>query len=231
MKQLFIILLFTVILVSCNKKTIQLPESDNKDITEILDISPVYLFYDETKPNSIGFNRKNMISTTNWLVNIDKRLSLKQVLPHLQYLQKKRHKSGLHKNENAKNYFTCFNPEIQNLAFIEFTDVVYHEETSYNYFKNSENQFKKDQIISINVHLLDSIKIEFFNNKDSSILKTNKEGLLKDIKPALMNERKVIILLDFNKNLLFQDYITLKSLLLHLDLNNVTIANEEFIYN
>ena len=35
----------------------------------------------------IEFNRRNMISTTNWLVNIDKRLTLKQILPHLKYLQ------------------------------------------------------------------------------------------------------------------------------------------------
>ncbi len=61
----------------------------NEEITEVIDVSPVYLFFDEVT-DSVEFNRRNMISSTNWLVNIDKRLTLKQVLPHLQYLQEKR---------------------------------------------------------------------------------------------------------------------------------------------
>ncbi|VAV82607.1 hypothetical protein MNBD_BACTEROID02-1917 [hydrothermal vent metagenome] len=220
MKRLFIILPVILLLTSCNKKTVLLPETDTKEITEILDVSPIYIFYDETKPDSTDFNRKNMISTTNWLVNIDKRLMLKQILPHLQYLQEKRNKDGMHKNENAKNYFTCFNPEIQNLAFIEFTDLAFHDKSSEKYF--SENSI----VIDFNT---DNEIIILNPNTNKIILKTVTDYLLNSIEEVVTLGN--IIYLNFNKNLSFQDYITYKSLLLHLDRNNVTISNDEFIYN
>ncbi len=220
MKRLFIILLIIILLFSCNKKTVLLPETDTKEITEILDVSPIYIFYDETKPDSTDFNRKNMISTTNWLVNIDKRLTLKQILPHLQYLQEKRSKDGMHKNENAKNYFTCFNPEIQNLTFIEFTDVAFHDKSLEKY--SSENSI----VIDFNTHN----KITIINpNTNKIILKTEADYLLNSIEEVVTLEN--IIYLNFNKTLSFQDYITYKSLLLRLDINNVILSNDEFIYN
>ena len=37
--------------------------------------------------------------------------------------------------------------------------------------------------------------------------------------------------LNFNQNLTFHDYISYKSLLLKLDLDNVIIDNNEFLYN
>jgi len=226
MKRLFIILPVILLLISCNKKTVLLPETDTKEITEILDVSPIYIFYDETKPDSTDFNRKNMISTTNWLVNIDKRLTLKQILPHLQYLQEKRSKDGMHKNENAKNYFTCFNPEIQNLAFIEFTDVGFHGEASGEYFSKISNFNENSIVIDFNTN---SEIIILNPNTNKIILKTETDYLLNSIEEVATFEN--IIYLNFNKNLSFQDYITYKSLLLHLDRNNVTISNDEFIYN
>ena len=117
MKRIVLILLSTFSF-SCAERELQLPVITANDITEILDVSPIYMFYDEAT-DSVDFNRKNMISTTNWLVNIDKRLTLKQILPHLQYLQEKRRGDGMHKNENAKNYFTCFNEDAKSLSFIE----------------------------------------------------------------------------------------------------------------
>ncbi len=220
MKRLFIILLVIILLFSCNKKTVLLPETDTKEITEILDVSPIYIFYDKTKPDSTDFNRKNMISTTNWLVNIDKRLTLKQILPHLQYLQEKRSKDGMHKNENAKNYFTCFNPETQNLAFIEFTNIAFHDKSSEKY--SSENSI----VIDFNT---DNEIIILNPNTNKIILKTEADYLLNSIEEVVTLGN--IIYLNFNKNLSFQDYITYKSLLLHLDINNVTLSNDEFIYN
>ena len=113
MKQLLFLFTF-FLLTSCNKRLVQLPETTNKDITEVIDVSPVYMFYDE-ETDSVEFNRRNMISATNWLVNIDKRLTLKQILPHLQYLQEKRQGGEKH---SFHNYFTCNNTDLKNLSFI-----------------------------------------------------------------------------------------------------------------
>lgn len=73
----WLVLLIGLVVLSCNnERVLQLPEVENAEITEVLDISPAYIFYDETQPDSTLFNRKNLIGTTNWLVNVDKRLTL-----------------------------------------------------------------------------------------------------------------------------------------------------------
>lgn len=119
-------LIIVFLCISCgNKKELQLPEIDSTQITEITDVSAAYLFYDETQADSVELNRKNLISTTNWLVNVDKRLTLKQAIPHIKFLQDKK-KSSSHKNEKAKNYFTCHDLSKNNLGFLEFTEINYH---------------------------------------------------------------------------------------------------------
>ena len=125
MKRWFVLVIGLVVLSCNNERVIQLPEIENAEITEVIDVSPAYIFYDETQPDSTLFNRKNLIGTTNWLVNVDKRLTLEQAIPHIQYLQNKRKKASMHKNENAKNYFTCNDTSIKNLGFVEFTDIKY----------------------------------------------------------------------------------------------------------
>ncbi len=40
----------------------------------------------------------------------------------------------MHKNEDAKNYFTCNDTSIKNLGFVEFTDVNYAKKDTSNYW-------------------------------------------------------------------------------------------------
>lgn len=227
MKGIILLLVFISIL-SCSGKSVQLPETDNASITEIKDVSAAYLFYNKTQKDSVELNRKNLISTTNWLINVDKRLTLKQAIPSIMFLQSKKRNAEMHKNEDAKNYFSCSNPDIQNLAFIEFTDVVFHEESSEKYFsKISDLSFSESNII-INFNI--NNEIEILNPQSKSILlKTDIDYWLKDIEEFLTLGNTVY--LNFHEDLNFQDYITYKSLLLKLNLNNTTISNDEFIYN
>ena len=91
MKPHYYYLLLFSLLISCGQdKTVQLPEIKHADISKINDVSAAYLFYDESKADSVELNRKNLISTTNWLVNVDKRLTLKQIIPHIKFLQDKK---------------------------------------------------------------------------------------------------------------------------------------------
>jgi hypothetical protein len=223
-----IILILLTITLSCAERELQLPVTTSNDITKILDVSPIYMFYNE-ETDSVDFNRKNMISTTNWLVNIDKRLTLKQILPHLQYLQEKRHGDGMHKNEKAKNYFTCFNENTKSLSFIEFTDVKFKVDTLF-YFKTPkalihlENPEKKKlttRIISFrgnNSFYLD--KKEYSNDSLKEIIKD-----LSKTHPHFKN-----IIIGFKESLSFQEYISLKTKLLDLNLDSKFISDEEIIY-
>tara|TARA_R110002049_G_scaffold3795_2_gene27459 strand:+ start:4562 stop:5245 length:684 start_codon:yes stop_codon:yes gene_type:complete len=227
MKKIFILIICGFIF-SCGKdKVIQLPEINHSDITELHDVSAAYLFYDETKKDSVEFNRKNLISTTNWLVNVDKRLTLKQAIPHIKFLQEKKANSS-HKNESAKNYFTCNDTSRKNLGFIEFTDVVYNE-VPYADFSDIND-----------ISIFSEIQAEFFSNdrielsfgSDESIRKvSNKASFINDLKKIMKNETvDVELVLCFKKNLTFQEYISFKTLLLSLENASILILANEFIY-
>lgn len=208
---------------------IQLPAINHSKITEINDVSAAYLFYDETQKDSVELNRKNLISTTNWLVNVDKRLILKQVIPYIKFLQKKKSSSS-HKNKKAKNYFTCNDISRMDLGFIEFTNVVYHEKSSGKYFSET-SALKFPKRLNIHFDSLEEINLVLVSN-GLNFKKTNKSNLINDIKNILKNEKENIeITLDINDLISFEDYISFKSTLSQLVLEHVIISNNEFISN
>ncbi|SFZ92402.1 hypothetical protein SAMN05428642_102703 [Flaviramulus basaltis] len=226
----FILLGLLLIIFSCgNEKTIQLPEINHSEITEINDVSAAYLFYDETKKDSVELNRKNLISTTNWLVNVDKRLTLKQVIPHIKFLQDKK-KNSSHKNENAKNYFTCNDTSRSNLGFIEFTDVVYHEGFSFNYLSKTSH-IPTTKRVNIICSSSEKIEIHFFIDNITSIT-TSETELLNTIKQILKDiNEEVEIILEFRETSTFQTYIKVKSQLSKIPTESISILKDEFIYN
>ena len=224
---IFLILIF-ISLSSCSEKIVELPETLNQDILDVKDVSSVYMFYDE-ELDTISFNRKNMISSTNWLVAIDKRLTLNQTLPHLMYLQEKRHKDGIHQNKNAKSYFSCSNPEIKNLAFIEFTDVTYHDEPIIEFVTEFFNKETKDTSpLYVNFKSKDSI----FIGSPFSLTTTNNVNFLKTLDSLSLNtQMSDELFLSFKNTLTFQEYIDCKSMLLDIETKNLKVSNHEFIYN
>lgn len=229
MRYLFL-LCFSLFIFSCGEdKNVQLPEISHSDIIEINDVSAAYLFYDDTKIDSLELNRKNLISSTNWLINVDKRLTLKQVIPHITFLQNKKENSS-HKKENTKNYFTCNDLSRKNLGFIELTNVFYHKDAFIDYVsKNSSLDFSNKMKIDFNSTKEIYAEYPLF---DLSVLVLNENNFLKNVKNILSNKpENVEIILSFNQNLTFQDYISFKSQLSTLGLKNVSISNHEFIFN
>jgi len=221
------ILLISIALLffSCgNEKVLQLPEIKNADITEVLDVSPAYIFYDETKQDSVELNRKNLIISTNWLVNVDKRLTLEQALPSIIKLQEKKRNATMHKNEKARNYYTCNDTSIKNLGFIDFTEVVYLHENEEGISNSSINEDNK--IIDIMCFSLDKIKISIDNK---TILSDYSQ--LKKLLQTEINQEGSYIVLGFKKTLLFQDYISLKSIIKTFETENTEISNNEFIFD
>ncbi|MCB4808167.1 hypothetical protein LG651_07860 [Tamlana sp. 62-3] len=219
-----ILLLSGVLFFSCgNKKTVQLPEINNSEIQNIKDVSAAYIFYDPTQTDSVLLNRKNLISTTNWLVNIDKRLTLRQVIPQIKFLQEKKANAG-HKNENAKNYFSCNDISKNNLGFIEFTKVNYEVKK-----ENTVQTIPPDFNVTANTIFVNHDGKIFIISpeKEPSIKESNKNELLTDLKHVFNKASKVS--LRFSKSLTFQDYITIKSLIKNKQFNHIKISNTEFI--
>lgn len=214
----YIYLLIILCCFSCNnERVLLLPEIENAEVTEVLDVSPAYIFYDETQPDSTLLNRKNLIITTNWLVNVDKRLTLKQAIPHIKFLQDKKRNAKMHKNENAKNYFTCNDSSIKNLAFIEFTDTYYNYKTQE--VPNVENS------IIMTVKNLSEITFSTSFDLNIELSKENISHALTIIRKNYNND--TTLTLSMTENLTFQEYITLiNTLAPYKD----RISNNEFIY-
>lgn len=120
-------LIFLFIFFSCgNKKDILLPKSNVTLVKDIQDHSPIYIFFKINGKDTVAdVNRKNSIITTNWILNIDKRLPLRLVIPEVMKLQQKKREEKAHKNEAALNYYSYADSIGKNMAFIPFTEVYY----------------------------------------------------------------------------------------------------------
>jgi hypothetical protein len=128
MKYFSLMILF--ILFSCgNKEAVLLPKSNVSLVKNVQDHSPIYIFF-RTKANDTlaEVNRKNSIISTNWILNVDKRLPLRLVIPKIMKLQEKKREEKAHKNEAAQNYYSYADSVGKNLAFIAFTNVYYKTE-------------------------------------------------------------------------------------------------------
>jgi len=232
----YLSLLIILMCFSCtNERVLQLPEIEHAEITEILDVSPAYIFYDETQPDSTLLNRKNLIGTTNWLVNVDKRLTLRQAMPHIKFLQDKKRSAEVHKNENAKNYFTCNDTSIRNLGFVEFTEVNYEIiEIEKDSIANHAAQRKDFDDIIISENPMPKSYIVINNtNKESFINQAYQISELLEKNNSLSENLKITGLsidLYFEENLSFQDYIIIKSKLSKLDTDKIIIGTNEYIY-
>ena len=150
MKNLSVLLFF--VLFSCGyKETILLPQSDRTIVKEVQNYSPIYLFFKtKGKDTLVEVNRKNSISSTNWIFHIDKRLPLRLVVPEIIKLQAKK-EGSMHKSETSENYFSYSDSIQKNLAFLSFTKVKYQftnlKSGAIAYF--SKNDFSLQKLKSI----------------------------------------------------------------------------------
>nr|WP_314864396.1 hypothetical protein [uncultured Flavobacterium sp.] len=148
----YVCLVSLLVLFSCgHKETILLPKSNVTLVKEVQDYSPIYLFFKtKGKDTLVEVNRKNSISSTNWIFHIDKRLPLRLVVPEIIKLQAKKEGSA-HKSETSENYFSYSDSLRKNLAFTSFTKVKYQlknpKSGAIAYF--SKNDFSLQKLKSI----------------------------------------------------------------------------------
>ncbi|TBX70000.1 hypothetical protein EZL74_06175 [Flavobacterium silvisoli] len=153
-------------LFSCQNKEVLLPMAGETVVADVQDHSPIYFFFKtEEKDTLIEVNRKNSISSTNWLFNIDKRLPLRLVIPEIKKLQNKK-EGSVHKSETSENYFTYTDTTKKRMAFLPFTKIRYQYEKpdgnatvitfdENNLVRYKDEVFSKEQLA---VFLNDSLK-------------------------------------------------------------------------
>ncbi|HKO75837.1 MAG TPA: hypothetical protein VJU52_01390, partial [Flavobacterium sp.] len=151
--------LFGIVVLLCfscgNKEDVLLPKADQTIVKEVVDLSPIYIFFRvKAKDTLAEVNRKNSIITTNWVLNIDKRLPLRLVIPEVIKLQQRKREEKEHRNELAQNYYSYADSIGKNLAFIPFTNVYYKMEKPKNgvvvLFTKSGNIKINNELVSKN---------------------------------------------------------------------------------
>ena len=204
MKYCSLILVF--ILLSCgNKENILLPKSNVTIVSDVKDHSPIYIFFRTKGKDTLAeVNLKNSIISTNWILNIDKRLPLRLVIPEVMKLQQKKREEKAHKNEAAQNYYSYADSIGKNLAFIPFTNV---------YYKIEKPMFGF---------------VVFFSKKNEifvdGILGSREE--LKQILTGLPKDKLKKIRFRFDANMNYENYIQNVIFIQSLKIEN----KEEFVY-
>jgi hypothetical protein len=153
----------------------------------------------------------------------------------------------MHKNENAKNYFTCNDTSISNLGFVEFTDVYYEV--------NTLPKIDKEFVTSKDSILIQKLKdkkfydqwfgadgyftLSLFMNKNKSVYYYDGDKVKNGSLPSIINKLSSIIderhifglslQIWYDNRFTFQDYISIKSELLKLKDDRIKIDTNEFI--
>jgi hypothetical protein len=204
MKYFSLIILF--VLFSCgNKEDIFLPKSNVTIVSNVVDHSPIYIFFRTNGKDTLAeVNRKNSIITTNWILNIDKRLPLRLVIPEVMKLQEKKRNEVAHKNELAENYYSYADSIGKNMAFLPFTKVYYKmQKPKYGVIVF----FDKTNTISVN-----NVAV--------------KKGELQNYLDNLPSNKPNKFMFCFAKDLSYGNYIQDKIFIQSLKIEN----KEEFIY-
>jgi len=216
-KYLIYIISFLFLITSCSKKDIQLPLLASDGLSDIYNHSSIWLFFEKNGKDTLAvLNKNNKIINTHWLLNIDKRLTMKYVVPVLGEIQKAKYKPSMHEKEGTFIYFAYANTKSNNISLIEFKPTN---------FISSEKQVKdtvnEDQIIKINLQK-DKILI---NNILTDL--DHVKNILRDYKSkdSLNNSR---IFLKYNEGISYQKYLQTKMILSKI---NMAIDSTENIYS
>lgn len=126
MKNFLLLLTFILAFTSCKNKTLELPQVATPGPSEIQNYSQIWVFYKE-KNNEVKaeFNRKNTIGSTHWIINIDKRLPLSEVVPVFHRIKIKRTDKSIHSVEGMNNYLSYSDIKNKKISVFSIDSIEY----------------------------------------------------------------------------------------------------------
>lgn len=222
-----IFVLGLLLFVSCQKKEIKIPTLEVKGIQEVFDHSQVWIFFENKKNDTIAVvNRKNTISSTHWIYNIDKRLPLKTFITTITELQNK-HSNSIHSKKGMHDYFSYSDTISKKLSFIAFDLVQFKTDSLLSKFeiKQENTIYKNFNNINLTFNpsycLINDTKVSFEEFKTTLIefVEFTSEG------------KKTMLHLNFNENLTYQNYLFYKTMLIALSSPSIQLNQIEYIFN
>ena len=224
-----VIIVALLSLFSCAEKEVQLPQAEVSVLKDIVDHSPIYMFFEikNEKDTIINVNRKNSISSTNWIFNIDKRLPLKLVIPEVMKLQEKKANSA-HSKKDAIDVFSYSDSIRKNLAFFPFTEVKFKYDKDFSKFfiKKNASQYMPYHNFTVNFNKKNAITIDGIEVDRNEFV-----AFIKEFSDFTIDGKLIMLHLNFDKNLSYGDYLNNKILAWKATNDKVQIASYEFIYD
>ena len=243
-------------LSGCGKKELLLPLVAVDGISETQNHSSIWMFYSTTESDTLAvLNKNNKLLNTNWIYNIDRRLQMKHIIPHLEALQANREKPSVHKKEGMENFFSFANIENERISLVPFSQIVFvkHSESLDDVILNTRiKEVASGQDIPSNLNdekdSIDNGTSSIEENKENPVnscivrvilfsdyFEINGKQFSWDqldrLKPELALCRDIgvpIIHLFYDQNLLYQEYLTLKAT---LSAAQILIAEQEDVYS
>ena len=231
MKKLILLLVLFLGLTSCRfGDEVLLPQGTYSVKKDMVDYSQLYFFFKtEGKDTLAETNFNNMISTTNWVLSIDKRLPLHKVIPEVVKLQIKKQKKNAHGGKNQTEMFFSYSDSVgKNLAFlpfksVEFSQKIYH---SYNYIKKYPDFHTGFENVSIDILKGNRVLVN-----DVLVTDANQWLFIQDYLSFLSENKTVLVYLNFDERLSFDDYMKFKLGIRALVNDHILLAPNEFIYD
>jgi len=222
MKRSFSILslLYFLILFGCKNKEVQLPLISIDGISKIQNHSSIWIFYEQTPNDTLAIlNKNNKLLNTNWIYNIDSRLTMDKVVPLLIKMQENRNKKSMHKKEGMLNFFSYANTRNKNISLVMFDTINFRHIDQYG--KNGKPKKPDEKIIHMEI-----------KNHNITIDKrlTNTSLLMNELNTLIDKDTlsKLKIILNYPDNLTFQNYLTVKA---YLARTNIDVDKNEYIYS
>lgn len=220
--------LFGIILISCRKE-VQLAQGNVTVLDEMTDHTPVYLFFVEQNGDTlVELNRKNTVSTTNWIYHVDKRLPLQLVTPKIINLQQMREDNQMHKNEEAGNFYSYSDSLNQSLAFYPFKEVKYTFNTyhSVNYIADYPDFHSHYRVYSITflpgeMVVVNGTKVAFkeLNEFMTEFLSFEADG------------QRVLLYLNFHQDVTFDAYMKGVLFAYEMQQPGLDVSNTHFVFD
>ncbi len=215
------IFILLVLIVSCNKKEVQLPKIGEKGITDIHNNSSIWMFFNVINNDTIAvLNKNNKIGNTHLIFNIDKRLPLREIMPKVHELQEKLKEDSPHKTGEMRNYFSYADTLLNTFSLFDFTNTnyIFRQDTYKNIILGIQND-----------HIKKPIFVTF--EKNSILIENIKtDDLYKKLKDTISNDsiKNRTLFLIFNQDLSFENYLSVKTKLLA---RGFKVEDSEYIYS
>ena len=193
-------------LISCGKKEVMLPVIEADGIGQTENHSSIWIFYEVSGQDTLAvLNKNNKLINTHWIFNIDRRLSMKEVIPLLQRLQEDRNKDSMHKKEGMVNYFSYADSKNQRISLLEFPQTEFVPADAV----KDTSHIASDSTCLVNLLLLG----EEFRVGDRNYRIGDSDRIAETLKTC-PDAKEARFRLAYGENLTYQDYLTAKAHLL-----------------